>query len=370
MRFIQVDEEGYFSSSGIRLTDEAYGRHLLSTLTCENRGYFVSENDEKIFVEAFDEPLIARHIERVENRTVIASLPYGLMCALDLATFRVDSWDRFHARTGALKGSTVTSIGQNLPVVLSRPAQMELFDLADEFDDDSLTFRGVRYPVTQLGQLIAPDKPVSSASFWTGLYNNWQTPATTNPSSTSGQKPGWELGAPAEPLRSVLPQIKIPKSRVCVLGSGLGHDAAYFSEQGHVVTGVDFSETAVSLARAKYESPTNFVTADAFEFAKVHRGEFDIVFEHTFFCAIDPVRRAEVVQAWSRLLAPGGHLLGIFFILDRGRDGCEGPPFGATEWEIRELLKPKFEFLYWTRWHHSIPQRLGRELIVYARKIA
>ena len=369
MRFIQVDEEGYFSFSGIRLTDENYGRHLLSTLTCENRGYFVSENNEKIFVEAFDEPLVARHIERVENRTAIASLPYGLMCAIDLATFRVDRWDRFHARTIALNDSSVMSVGQNLPVVLSRPAQMEVFDLADEFDDDSLTLHGVRYPVTHLGQLIEPDKPVNSAAFWTNLYDSWQTPATGDSGSTVGQKPGWELGAPAEPLHSVLPQIKLPKSRICVLGSGVGHDAAYFAEQGHVVTGVDFSETAISLARAKYGSSANFVTANAFEFAKARPGEFDVVFEHTFFCAVDPARRMEVVEAWSRLLAPGGHLLGIFFTMDRGRDSCEGPPFGATEWEIRELLKSKFEFLYWTRWHHSIPQRLGRELIIYARKI-
>ncbi len=377
MKSIQIDEEGYFASSGIRLHDEEYCRQLLSTLTLDNRAFYIETNGEKILVEAVDDPLVVRHVERINDGYILGTLPYSSVCTFDLKTLRADLWDRFHARTVA-----------NLPAVLSRSAQMELFDMADGFDDDSITFHGVRYPVLPLGQ-IAHDKSesssVNSPSFWTTHYDEWQSSVQDGGDATKeykAKKPGWELGAPAEPLRSVLPQIKLPKSRICVLGSGSGHDAAYFAEQGHVVTGVDFSETAVTLARAKYtanvahpnsetangSTPLQFVEADAFNFSKKHRGDFDVVFEHTFFCAIDPLRRAEAVETWSRLLAPGGHLLGIFFILDRGANGNDGPPFGATEWEIRELLKPKFEFLYWTRWKHSIPSRVGKELVVFAKK--
>jgi hypothetical protein len=49
-------------------------------------------------------------------------------------------------------------------------------------------------------------------------------------------------------------------------------------------------------------------------------------------------------------------------------DKGSAPPFGATEWEIRERLKRSFNFLYWTRWKKSIPRRLGKELVVYAQK--
>src|SRR5690606_23315083 len=92
--------------------------------------------------------------------------------------------------------------------------------------------------------------------------------------------------------------------------------------------------------------------------------QFDVVFEHTFFCAVDPSLRQKVVETWSRLLRDGGHFLGIFFVMDKG----ERPPFGATEWEIRERLRKKFDFLYWTRWKKSLPHRLGKELVVYAQK--
>jgi hypothetical protein len=45
-----------------------------------------------------------------------------------------------------------------------------------------------------------------------------------------------------------------------------------------------------------------------------------------------------------------------------------GPPFGSSEWEIRERLKKFFDFLYWTRWKTTPEDRLGIELIVYAQK--
>jgi hypothetical protein len=49
-------------------------------------------------------------------------------------------------------------------------------------------------------------------------------------------------------------------------------------------------------------------------------------------------------------------------------DRDEGPPFGATEWEIHELLKKDFDFLYWTRTKASVETRRHRELVVYAGK--
>lgn len=314
MRFIQIDEEGYFSSSGVRLTDENYGRKLLSTLTCEKRVFYVYDNTLKILVEAFDEPLVARHIESVSKTGIVrALLPYGLTSELSLDSFRVDLWDRFHARTNT-----------NLPVVFSRSAQMDLFDLADEYDDESLSFHGRRFLIEPL----EPNTPIEA-----GAASKIITPNESIP--------------PVESLlSSILPQIKLPVSRICVLDSPSGSGAAHFAQQGHVVTDVD--------------------TREALDFARIHRGEFDLVFEHTLLCSITPAKRLEAVDAWSRLLLADGHLLAIFNVMDRAY--CA--PFGATEWEIRELLKTKFEFLYWTRWQHSPPQQLGTELVVYARKKA
>lgn len=345
-RFVQIDEEGYFSSSGLRVTDDNYGQALLENMRVEARGYTTIFQDEKIIVEAFDQPLVARHIEILSEDRARAHFAYGFAQTFELKSLCADMWDRFHART----------IENNVPLVLSRTAQMELFNVADSFDDDTITIQGAKIKIQHLQK--AQDD-VQNQQFWSEKYNQWQSGAT--------EQPPWELNAPAAPLASVLNQIKLPRSRICNLGCGSGHDAAFLADHGHIVTGVDWSDSAINLARDKYGEgkQLHFVNDEAFDFAKQHPIEFDLIFEHTFFCAIDPTKREALVQAWRRMLVPEGHLLAIFFILDQVGGS---PPFGVSEWELRETLKPHFDFLFWTRWRHSTPDRLGRELVVYAKK--
>ncbi len=345
-RFVQIDEEGFFSSSGLRVTDENYGLALLDNLRVEGRGFVTVFQDEKIIVEAFDQPLVARHIEILNPEKARAHFAYGHAQTFALQTLRADMWDRFHARTAE----------NDVPLVLSRTAQMELFNVADSFDDDSIT---IQKNQIKIQGLQGSKDDVENPNFWSEKYGQWQ--------AGTAEKPGWELNAPAAPLASILTQIKLPRQRICNLGCGSGHDAAYLSEQGHIVTGVDWSEEAITLGREKYgeNKQLRFAHEEAFDFAKSHPTEFDLVFEHTFFCAIEPSKREALIQAWKRMLTPEGHLLAIFFILDQTGGS---PPFGVTEWELRESLRPHFEFLFWTRWRHSTPDRLGRELVIYAKK--
>ena len=64
--------------------------------------------------------------------------------------------------------------------------------------------------------------------------------------------PPWNLDSVHPELKTTLPQLKLPKSRVLVPGCGFGHDAAFLAEQGHIVTGIDFSEEAISKAKEQY----------------------------------------------------------------------------------------------------------------------
>jgi 2-polyprenyl-3-methyl-5-hydroxy-6-metoxy-1,4-benzoquinol methylase len=41
----------------------------------------------------------------------------------------------------------------------------------------------------------------------------------------------------------------MPRCRVLVLGCGEGHDAAFFAQNGHIVTGVDISPEAITRAQ-------------------------------------------------------------------------------------------------------------------------
>ncbi len=339
-RYIAIDEEGYFHFNGQRIEDEKDGRPLLENITpFEGDRVTTTVQGQPVWVEAFDAPFIARHVRLMDAQRGILDLPYGSTAEFEFSTLSVDQWDRFHG---------VTTGG--VPFVFSRQAQVEFFDVLDEFDDESVTIKGVRYPV---GPWLIPISDINRDQFWTDIYK-------------TEEQPGWDLQRENPILPEVLPQLKLNKLRVLVLGCGAGHDAAYFARAGHVVTGVDFSSEALRRAGELYGGieNLNFVQSDVFGLPEAWSGKFDLVFEHTCYCAISPERRDELVAIWRRVLHPQGHLLGIFFAMEKRT----GPPFGGSEWEIRERLKRHFKFLYWTRWRRSLDRRKARELVIYARR--
>jgi SAM-dependent methyltransferase len=175
------------------------------------------------------------------------------------------------------------------------------------------------------------------------------------------------MGHPHPALPEVLPQLKLSKAKVLVLGAGAGHDAAFLAQAGHLVTAVDISSEAIARAKEQYGKieNLNLLEADAFNLPESWNSRFDLVFEHTCYCAINPERRDELVKAWRKVLMPQGRIFGIFFVNERR----EGPPFGGSEWEIRQRLRKNFSFLYWTRWRRSPENRKGSELVLFAQKL-
>ena len=55
---------------------------------------------------------------------------------------------------------------------------------------------------------------------------------------------------------------------------------------------------------------------------------FDMIFEYTCFCAIDPDRRIEYFDLVYKILNDNGLLFGIFIPLDK--DTKDGPPFRVS----------------------------------------
>lgn len=354
-RHLIIDEEGYFIIDGKRMVDEEVGAMLLEGLQRKERGTFSSQwDDDEVFMEAFDEPLIVQWVDIIEadllagqganladaaGSTMKLTFPYGAKAPLDFSKLRVDEWDRFHGRTPA-----------GIPYVFSRKAQARFFDLLEEYDDDSITWLGKTY---EMKPWMTASEEIGTADYWTEKYKQGRD--------------GWELGTPAAALTDMLPRLKMPKSRVLVPGCGRGHDAALFAEAGQLVTAVDISPEALKEAKALYGHLQNitWLEADIFEMGDKYAGQFDMIFEHTCYCAVDPERRAELVKNYTRMLAPSGQLMGVFFVVDRPN----GPPFGGTEWELRERLRKRYEFQFWGRWKASIPSRKGMELFVLARKL-
>lgn len=324
------------------MQDEKFGKDLLVGIRrIPERYVFVSDyENDKYIVESFDQPYIVNQVYKASEGTFEIELPYEIRLPLDVSKLTVDEWDRFHGRTK-----------KDIPFVFSRKAQNELFNLADEFDDEGIQF-GEKY--YKIESYLQNHKEVSGSNFWTNIYQD-------------NEKPGWDLEGPTPILKDIIPQLKIPKSRILVVGCGKGHDAFELSQRGNVVTAVDFSEEAIDQAKKLYPPNENlkYLHADVFNLPEKFLGYFDIVFEHTLFCAVDPTRRQELVSVYRSVLADHGHLLGIFFTIDN----LNGPPFGGTEWEYRERLKKKFQFLYWTKWKAPTTRTPGTELVVYAKKL-
>lgn len=337
--FIAIDEEGYFLQGEMRLSEQITGLNLLKNLAKAENGSFVSHfNERYFFVEAFDEPLVAQQVFFEKNQWHILC-PYEARFTFSLDTLTTDDWDRFHGRTT-----------EDLPFVFSRKAQAQFFNMLEEFDDDSITWKGKRYPI---GAWLKEQPAVDEEKWWSDIYVNEVNPR-------------WNLAEPAEALKDMLPRLKLPKSRILVLGCGEGHDAAFFAQNGHVVTGIDVSPEAITRAKKNYKdlASLNFEEKDIFSLPVEYNQRFDYVFEHTCFCAVNPARRQELVRVWNRVLAPGGHLMGVFFCWDK----AEGPPFGGSEWELRQRLNKNYDFIFWGRWRKSLPRRQGRELFVLAKK--
>lgn len=340
MKFIDIDRDGYLKAGELRISDQEYGCNLLSQLKVTERFEVQTQiSGEKVIVQAFDEPFLAEQVFEEEDGSWVIQMPYDYKQKFDPKSLTLDEWDRFHGKTES-----------QIPFVFSRKAQAEFFNLLEDYTDSSITIDGVTLEVPPY---FIEREDLSRSDFWTNIYQT--------------EVPGWELEAPSPVLVSSLPQLKLMKSRVLVLGCGSGNDAAYFAERGHIVTGVDFSHEAIARAKKKYGhiETLTFVEADVFKLPTKWNESFDLIFEHTCFCAINPNRRNEMVNVWRRLLAPEGFLLGIFFVMPKQI----GPPYGGSEWELEQRLKKQFRFLYWTRTPNSKPERLGKELLIFSQKI-
>lgn len=191
-------------------------------------------------------------------------------------------------------------------------------------------------------------REVDAASFWDARYEKGED--------------GWELGGPAPPLVRILREAPPAPGRVAVPGCGRGHDVELWARHGFEAVGFDFSERAVMAAR---KAGRNVLQRDVFGLAAEFGGTFDVLWEYTCFCAINPDRRAEYVEIVRGLLRPGGELIALFYPL---KDTGGGPPFPVTRKEVERLLARDFRIVSAEVPEDSVERRRGAELLVRAKK--
>ena len=173
----------------------------------------------------------------------------------------------------------------------------------------------------------------------------------------------WDRGAPAPGLVDFLEKEKYKAGSILVPGCGRGHDCQKLARHKFKVTGVDIAPKAVAEARALAKAKGVPVTYRLGDFLKTTRRGFDLVFEHTCFCAIDPALRDRYVKSLVKVLKPGGHYLAVFYNIQPRT----GPPFGTTRAELLERFGPHFTLL---KEHvpRSFPGREGKELLMLWKK--
>lgn len=194
---------------------------------------------------------------------------------------------------------------------------------------------------------------LSSATYWDHRYRN--------------NKTGWDLGDAPEWLDQKAQSLA--PCKVLVVGSGHGHDARAFARAGHEVLGVDFAPRAIEAAQI---ASTNFdparlryLQADVFDLGiepdSPLREAFDLVWEQTCLCAIDPARRPDYFAAISRVLRSKGQWHAVLWV--HHNEG--GPPYHLDAPMVHAMVPNNYARTHFEVLTNAHPERALQHLVQY-----
>ncbi len=189
---------------------------------------------------------------------------------------------------------------------------------------------------------MPPTPTFLSSDYWDNRYLHEQT--------------GWDIGYVSTPLKEYFDQLNNKHIRILIPGGGNSYEATYLAQQGFTnITIVDISRVLTKRITATLnKSEITIFTNDFFALD----GEFDLIVEQTFFCALDPSLRNKYVEKVKNLLSGCGKLVGLLFNIDF----VTNPPFGGNIEEYRQLFSSGLRIKIMETCNNSIPARLGNEL--------
>jgi SAM-dependent methyltransferase len=193
-----------------------------------------------------------------------------------------------------------------------------------------------------------------SQQFWNTRWQEHQT--------------GWDLGQASPPITTYVDQLADKNIAILIPGCGNAYEAAYLLEKGFTnITLIDIAAYPVKLLTERFKPGSDprirIIHGDFFE----HEGQYDLILEQTFFCALDPSLRDAYVRKMASLLKPGGKLTGVLF----NRDFNGGPPFGGHIEEYRERFTPFLQVNTLEPCYNSVAPRAGSEaFIVLVKPVA
>ena len=143
--------------------------------------------------------------------------------------------------------------------------------------------------------------------------------------------------------------------RAVVVGAGLGADAELLASRGYDTVAFDLAPSAVELARSRHpDSAVDYRVADLLDLPIDLVGAFDLVVDVFTVQALPRSLRADAVAGVRSLLAPGGDLLAVQFVLGAGVPEDAGPPWLLRREEMESFAADDVEQVALTRGPHPL----------------
>jgi SAM-dependent methyltransferase len=158
----------------------------------------------------------------------------------------------------------------------------------------------------------------------------------------------WDIGKPQQPLVDVAEQVR---GSVLDAGCGTGEAALFFAGRGNAVTGFDFLEGPVQVAKQKAAErglDVRFLVKDAMTL-KDWGERFDDVIDSGLFHVFSDEDRKTYVAGLATVLKPGGRVYLMCFSDEE--PGSDGPrrvsqrdlqEAFAQRWQIESLERAQF----------------------------
>jgi thiopurine S-methyltransferase len=183
--------------------------------------------------------------------------------------------------------------------------------------------------------------------YWSNRYENQQT--------------GWDLGVITPPLKNYFEGLKNKELKILIPGAGNGYEVEYLFQSGfknvYIMDIVQYPLTQFSIRCPEFPSQ-HILCGDFFEY---NTQRFDLIIEHTFFCALPKNNRASYFKKMYELLNPLGLLAGLWFNVPLNETE---PPFGGNIDEYQSLFTPYFNLKNKFNVDNSINKRQGQEVFM------
>lgn len=174
------------------------------------------------------------------------------------------------------------------------------------------------------------------------------------------QETGWDMGQASPPITEYMAQYPNKAARILIPGCGNAYEAEFLVNNGFTnITLIDIAPEAVERLKAKFadHATVRVLCEDFFE----HQGQYDLIIEQTFFCAIPPAKRIAYAQRAAALLSDKGKVVGLLF---NRQFHQPHPPFGGDTAEYIPVFEPHFSVDTMAECYNSIPPRAKSEVFI------